>query len=73
MTAFFHYWFATIILVAVRAVALGSCPDQTKADYDFIVVGAGAGGGPLAARLAESGYSGTIINRQSLHLTERHS
>lgn len=28
---------------------------ESKASYDYIVVGSGAGGGPLAARLAESG------------------
>src|SRR2546423_11490971 len=34
-------------------------PEWTKTDdtpIDFIVVGAGAGGAPLAARLAERGY-----------------
>ncbi|KAJ7832964.1 hypothetical protein B0H13DRAFT_1653996 [Mycena leptocephala] len=32
----------------------------TQPAFDFIVVGAGPGGGPLAARLAESGYSGML-------------
>lgn len=26
--------------------------------YDYIVVGSGTGGGPVAARLAKAGYSG---------------
>jgi hypothetical protein len=33
----------------------------TQPAFDFIVVGAGPGGGPLAARLAESGYSGMLV------------
>jgi choline dehydrogenase len=28
---------------------------MTAADYEYIVVGSGAGGGPLAANLAKSG------------------
>ncbi|KAF8911418.1 hypothetical protein CPB85DRAFT_1185708, partial [Mucidula mucida] len=34
------------------------CPDVADADYDYIVVGSGAGGGPVAARLAVAGFSG---------------
>lgn len=45
-------------LVLVKAAPLPACPDAANADFDFVVVGAGAGGGPLAARLAEAGFSG---------------
>lgn len=60
MASLLHCCFLATILVVARA-ALITCPNPTKADYDFIVVGAGAGGGPLAARLVESGYSGMLI------------
>ncbi|KAJ7067384.1 hypothetical protein C8F01DRAFT_1051871 [Mycena amicta] len=44
------------------AHSLPSCPDASKANYDFIVVGAGVGGGPLAARLAENGFSVLLVD-----------
>jgi len=47
---------------AFALASLTSCPPRKDADFDFIVVGGGAGGGPLAARLAESGYSGGYFN-----------
>lgn len=34
---------------------------QSKAEYDYVVVGAGAGGGPLAVRLAEAGYEVLVL------------
>ncbi|KAF8069145.1 alcohol oxidase [Lyophyllum atratum] len=49
------------LIVAAHA-ALTACPSPTDADYDFIVVGSGAGGGPLAARLAESGFSVLLVD-----------
>jgi hypothetical protein len=39
---------------------LEECPNTENATYDYIVVGSGAGGGPVAARLAENGFSGTV-------------
>jgi choline dehydrogenase len=35
--------------------------DELDKEYDFIVVGSGAGGGPVAVRLAEAGYSVLIL------------
>ncbi|KAJ7833301.1 hypothetical protein B0H13DRAFT_2428526 [Mycena leptocephala] len=41
--------------------ALEECPSTDSSTYDYIVVGSGAGGGPVAARLAENGYSVLIV------------
>ncbi|CAE6364825.1 unnamed protein product [Rhizoctonia solani] len=38
-----------------------ACPSTTNSQYDYIVVGAGAGGGPLAARLALNGYKVLLL------------
>src|SRR5262245_33681241 len=35
--------------------------DEPEEKYDYIVVGSGAGGGPVAVRLAEAGYSVLIL------------
>ncbi|KAG6899844.1 hypothetical protein C0995_004808, partial [Termitomyces sp. Mi166 len=48
---------ALYFAIGVARAALPVCPDSANADYDYIVVGAGAGGGPLASRLVEAGYS----------------
>ena len=42
-----------------------SIPIDAGADYDYIVVGSGAGGGPLAANLATSGYRVLLIEAGS--------
>ncbi|KAJ6462716.1 hypothetical protein DFH09DRAFT_1382701 [Mycena vulgaris] len=59
---------ATLVVLlplATEALPLQSCPDlsQPAPDvFDFIVVGSGAGGGPLAARLAETGFSVFLVD-----------
>ena len=55
-----HLLLFWIISTGVFA-ALPLCSQETDAEYDFVVVGAGAGGGPVAARMAESGYSGVFL------------
>ncbi|KAK9759568.1 hypothetical protein K7432_017310, partial [Basidiobolus ranarum] len=35
--------------------------NQCESEYDYIVVGSGAGGGPLASRLALAGYKTLLI------------
>ena len=45
---------------SLRRLGVGPEPDTQKS-YDYIVVGAGAGGGPLAARLAAAGYTVLLL------------
>ncbi|KAK3313248.1 hypothetical protein B0H66DRAFT_632356 [Apodospora peruviana] len=47
-------------LVASAALAVDAAP-AAAATYDYIVVGSGPGGGPLAADLARAGYSTLLI------------
>ncbi|KAJ7253478.1 hypothetical protein C8J57DRAFT_1722378 [Mycena rebaudengoi] len=47
---------------AGHSTSLPACPDPSASDVDFVVVGAGAGGGPVAAGLAESGYSVLVVD-----------
>lgn len=41
----------------VRSIASDGGPAQIAREFDYIVVGSGAGGGPVACRLALEGYS----------------
>ncbi|KJA19143.1 GMC oxidoreductase [Hypholoma sublateritium FD-334 SS-4] len=44
---------------------------QTAANtYDYVVVGSGPGGGPLAARLAQAGYSVLLLDAGEDHATD---
>ncbi|KAL1680111.1 hypothetical protein EV122DRAFT_276531 [Schizophyllum commune] len=52
----------SLAVLAATACALECCPDNSKAEYDYIVVGSGAGGGPVAARLAETGFRVLVVD-----------
>jgi len=43
---------------AGRCIGIGTAPDM---EFDYIVVGSGAGGGPVAANLAEAGYTVLLL------------
>ena len=45
----------------LTSTAADTDPPTALPDYDFVVVGSGAGGGPLAARLAINGYSVLLL------------
>ncbi|KAJ7074465.1 choline dehydrogenase [Mycena amicta] len=51
-----------LLLAQYVAASLLACPDSSNAEYDYIVVGAGAGGGPLASRLAINGFKVLLID-----------
>jgi hypothetical protein len=53
------FTFVSLSIHVLQALSLPACPPKSDAEFDFVVVGAGVGGGPVAARLAESGFSGT--------------
>lgn len=63
---FNHITVLSLVLLYMLSAALSlpSCSDQNAVDYDYIVVGAGAGGGPVAARLAEAGFSGEATSNR---------
>ncbi|KAJ2897740.1 uncharacterized protein MKZ38_004416 [Zalerion maritima] len=39
----------------------GSCSDGNVTSYDYVIIGSGPGGGPLASNLAQEGYSVFLI------------
>ncbi|KAK7020051.1 hypothetical protein R3P38DRAFT_3198621 [Favolaschia claudopus] len=63
LTATFLTLLASPIFASAASSTLPSCPSPSTQDsiYDYIVVGAGAGGGPVAARLAENGFSVLLV------------
>ncbi|KAJ7683685.1 hypothetical protein B0H17DRAFT_1204983 [Mycena rosella] len=57
--------FSAFILLSIHVLqtaSLPTCPDRSHSDFDFVIVGSGVGGGPLAARLAENGFSVLVVD-----------
>ncbi|KAJ7447064.1 alcohol oxidase [Mycena galericulata] len=54
--------FISLSIQTIPVVSLPACPDTSQSEFDFIVVGSGVGGGPLAARLAENGFSVLVVD-----------
>ncbi|KAJ7472720.1 alcohol oxidase [Mycena latifolia] len=52
----------SLSIAVLQAASLPSCPDSSQAEFDFVVVGSGVGGGPIAARLAEGGFSVLVVD-----------
>jgi choline dehydrogenase len=51
----------TFAVLAAASLGLLDCVDAQNLNYEYIVVGSGAGGGPLAARLALAGHKTLLI------------
>ncbi|OQO14054.1 hypothetical protein B0A48_00930 [Cryoendolithus antarcticus] len=54
-------FFAGILTLACCVTLTAAAPTQRDLEYEYIVVGSGAGGGPLASRLARAGHSVLLI------------
>jgi choline dehydrogenase len=53
---------AALASTTIPAIAMGGDSERrTRRVYDFIVVGAGPGGGPLAANLAKAGFTVALL------------
>ncbi|KAJ7147501.1 choline dehydrogenase [Mycena crocata] len=58
----FDLFFGVFFVIRHVVAALPACGDSSTAEYDYIVVGAGAGGGPLASRLAINGFKVLLMD-----------
>lgn len=53
--------FRDLVVVLASIFAFTQISTALDDEYDFIVVGSGAGGGPLACRLAEANFKTLLI------------
>lgn len=51
----------SVMLVAILTLVVAAPPKAIDLEYEYIVVGSGAGGGPLACRLAMAGHKTLLI------------
>jgi choline dehydrogenase len=58
-----------VTTVLGAAVNTTSQPEATDLTYEYIIVGSGAGGGPLASRLARAGHRVLLIEAGQDHGT----
>jgi choline dehydrogenase len=49
------------LTAAIKPLVPAAMANSAKTEFDYIVVGAGAGGGPVAARLANAGYTVALL------------
>ncbi|KAF8850483.1 alcohol oxidase [Acephala macrosclerotiorum] len=52
---------ATILAIALPSVLAGPITARDTLEYEYVIVGSGAGGGPLACRLAMAGHTTLLI------------
>jgi choline dehydrogenase len=55
--------FLPLSLLAASLPSIAAAPTQrdTNLEYEYVIVGSGAGGGPLACRLAMAGHKTLLI------------
>ena len=53
--------FSLLVLSIQSAIAVPTSSNSTELQYEYIIVGSGAGGGPLACRLAKANHSVLLI------------
>lgn len=55
------------MLMGILAVTLGISKAFAQNEYEYVVIGSGPGGGPLAANLARAGHSVFVIEAGEDH------
>ena len=49
------------VMLPIQAVRRTQETDKRAGDFDYIIIGSGAGGGPLAANLARAGFKVMLL------------